>query len=447
MKRLSVEDGCFVHPSSGEALRSLNVVIVDKGTLSRSYYVDDERLCWSYDCDRPDARVHDDNKQANRCLDCVRGIQRGGNAKGTACKFFTNIKVALLDADSVYSLRLSAASIFAKEGINLGFYKYIDYLKNNDEQPEDIVTEIYLSEHYGYHKICFKPVRPLASKEAEQIEHFLETDDTQPIPFQEVQPMAYTQEIIKGVIARYPKLDQPYVFDEKMGAKGRSVPCEATRSGANYEVDIDMSRDQAKTLYSQMTDDWKNCDRRTDKWPKKLPSAKEVFEKQEDGTYRITCRIKASYDGDPTRPPKHYDSQGTALPDGFKLTTGSTINVLVEFYSYCMSKTNFGVSLRLRGVQVIKYIPYTPPSPFEKEEDGFTVDQAPAVEHEDNPFAQPVEEDDEEEEEDDSFDDDEDEELEEVKEPKKAKSKKEKVPADDEETSEIIGMWEDEDEE
>jgi len=111
-----------------------------------------------------------------------------------------------------------------------------------------------------------------------------------------------------------------------------------------------------------------------------------------------------------------------------------------------MSKTNFGVSLRLRGVQVIKYIPYTPPSPFEKEEDGFTVDQAPAVEHEDNPFAQPVEEDDEEEEEDDSFDD-EDEELEEVKEPKKAKSKKEKVPADDEETSEIIGMWEDEDEE
>ena len=64
-----------------------------------------------------------------------------------------------------------------------------------------------------------------------------------------------------------------------------------------------------------------------------------------------------------------------------------------------MSKTNFGVSLRLRGVQVIKYIPYTPPSPFEKEEDGFTVDQAPAVEHEDNPFARPVEEDDEEEEE------------------------------------------------
>jgi hypothetical protein len=53
------------------------------------------------------------------------------------------------------------------------------------------------------------------------------------------------------------------------------------------------------------------------------------------------------------------------------LTTGSTVNIAVELIPYKMAAT--GVSLRLRGVQVLKYLPYKPPSPF-GEEDGFSAD-------------------------------------------------------------------------
>lgn len=123
------------------------------------------------------------------------------------------------------------------------------------------------------------------------------------------------------------------------------------------------------------------------------------------------------------------------------LTTGSTVNIAVEMIPFKMATT--GVSLRLRGVQVLKYLPYKPASPFE-EADGFTADQTKsmfsAAEDDDDMFEaegqitkQP-----------DLFDDDEEEE-EEVVEPVKRKKKKEAAPADDEEMADIIDIWGDED--
>ena len=55
------------------------------------------------------------------------------------------------------------------------------------------------------------------------------------------------------------------------------------------------------------------------------------------------------------------------------VTTGSTVNIAVSFVPYDMGgKQN--VSLRLRGVQVIKYIPYEDKNPFE-ETDGFVFER------------------------------------------------------------------------
>ena len=59
------------------------------------------------------------------------------------------------------------------------------------------------------------------------------------------------------------------------------------------------------------------------------------------------------------------------------LTTGSTISVAMELIPYSMATS--GVSLRLRGVQVIDYIPYKPASPFDVES-GFSSADAPAAE-------------------------------------------------------------------
>ena len=67
------------------------------------------------------------------------------------------------------------------------------------------------------------------------------------------------------------------------------------------------------------------------------------------------------------------DSQGQRLPSDFKLTTGSTVNIYVQFIPYKMGP-NSGVSLRLKGVQVIKYNEYTPPIEFDVVEGGYTMD-------------------------------------------------------------------------
>ncbi len=54
MKRLQTQEGCFIHPTTYEPLRLIEVVIVDSGKLSRNYYKDDKLVCWSFDFDFPD---------------------------------------------------------------------------------------------------------------------------------------------------------------------------------------------------------------------------------------------------------------------------------------------------------------------------------------------------------------------------------------------------------
>ena len=75
------------------------------------------------------------------------------------------------------------------------------------------------------------------------------------------------------------------------------------------------------------------------------------------------------YKNETTKPPATFDASNTRLPEDFLLTSGSIVNVFVELVPFNM--TTSGVSLRLKGVQVIKYVPYVPSSPFEAQ-DGYT---------------------------------------------------------------------------
>jgi hypothetical protein len=77
------------------------------------------------------------------------------------------------------------------------------------------------------------------------------------------------------------------------------------------------------------------------------------------------------------------DSQGNKLASDFQLTTGSTVNVAVQFNPYDFGgKQN--VSLRLRAVQVIKLATRSEYNPFGTVDGGFTIEDA-------NPFAKPAE--------------------------------------------------------
>lgn len=429
MNRLQVQDGCFLHPDTYEPLRFVEVVITNKGSLSRSYYDKEGTLnCWSYDCDFPDSNVAANKRQADRCIDCVQSIQRGGFAKGTPCRFFTVIQVVFLGMKRVYELRVNALSLFAKDGTDLNLYKYIEYLEDNQEKVEDVITEIYLGDSYGTHKMYFKPVRPLTKEELVNVNQLIEADQSN--PFKE-QYMASKSHIIKGVTALYPRINQPYHWSDK---QNKSIPCDSTEDGASYDLGFEMSKAQAKELYSLMDEAYKAA--REDSWPKKLEMR---FKEQDGGTYVGKASLKAAYNGRPTSIPEQFDSKNKRLDSDFMLTTGSTVNIAVELFPYKIN--GGGVALRLRGVQVKKYVPYKPASPF-AEEDGFSVDEKSGspfasddseggFEAEDTPKAKP---------EADPFD-----EEDEVKEPVKRKNKKEDISDDDDAIADIIDVWGDDD--
>ena len=164
---------------------------------------------------------------------------------------------------------------------------------------------------------------------------------------------------IKNVEALWPRINTTYKFDV---SENKSVPCSALDDGAEYSLQFKMKEDTAKSLYKEMSSMYKT--KKQKGWPEKLTFP---FEKDDDGIYVGKAKLKGAYGTDPTRKPTHYDAKGNRLDGDFGLTTGSTINILVSFYPWSMRGVG-GVSLRLRAVQVLKYIPIEEPSPFEEEE-------------------------------------------------------------------------------
>jgi len=169
---------------------------------------------------------------------------------------------------------------------------------------------------------------------------------------------------IKGVEALYPRINKTYKFDS---SENRSVPCDVLDDGAAYEMSFKMNETQAKELMSAMASVYK--EKRESKWPEKFPVP---FTKDDEGMYIGKAKLKGAYGKDATSKPKQYDAKNKELPDDFQLTTGSTVNLAVVLVPYSMA--NAGVSLRLRAVQVTKYIPLQVASPFDSV-DGFSADE------------------------------------------------------------------------
>jgi len=216
--------------------------------------------------------------------------------------------------------------------------------------------------------------------------------------------------IIKNVEALWPKVNRTYHFDSN---EGRSMPCDPKDANAEYSIQFRMDNDTAKSLYTEMAKSYQA--NRKDKWAEKL---ERPFVKDDNGMFTHKSTLKGAYKNETTKKPLQVDAQGTKLPDDFLLTTGSTVNVAVQFIPYDMGgKQN--ISLRLKGVQVIKYVPIEERNPFTAEE-GFTVDA-------DNPFTEkaPVKE-------------------EAVPEPKKVVNKPANPPkAADDDLSAIVDDWDD----
>ena len=186
---------------------------------------------------------------------------------------------------------------------------------------------------------------------------------------------------ITKIEALYPRLNQPYRFDPSAGEHGKTVPCDVFDEHAKYEMDFILTREQAETLYRAMAKEYQ--EKRRESWPAKMPMP---FEQRDDGRFSGKTSIKAAYNKEATRRPGQYDAKNHLLPDDFLLSTGSICNLAVVFFPYCMfdgnkKVTSYGVSLRLRAVQVLEYKPLEAHSPFEAT-DGFTSEET----EEPNPF-------------------------------------------------------------
>tara|TARA_R110000796_G_scaffold180943_1_gene297469 strand:+ start:2684 stop:4045 length:1362 start_codon:yes stop_codon:yes gene_type:complete len=374
MIKLQSQDGFFIRPDTKETLPSIKAVITSRGVLARNYYKAQQQVCWSSDGKFPSSVATE--PQAARCLDCPQSIKRGGFS-GAPCKFFKVVTLAILDNNIICSLRLSGQSLFSKKVNQYSLRSYEEHLAEHKEEVAHVLTEIYFEETNGYNNIYFKPVRPLAEEELAKVERLIKAASPSTNPFEQDTEelfMANQTHIIKNVEARYPRLDNPYRFDNTAGKNGKSVPCDALEDGAKYELDFLMTQTQAKELYSIMQEVYTNAVKRDKSWPDTLEMP---FKKQEDGTFLGKAVLKAAYNGAPTVPPAQFDAQNERLGADFLLTTGSTVNAALEMIPYKMAST--GVSLRLRGVQVIQYLPYKPASPFDAEDGGFTADTAKSL--------------------------------------------------------------------
>ena len=181
--------------------------------------------------------------------------------------------------------------------------------------------------------------------------------------------MAKKQYLIKNVEVKYPRLNQPYHWDSKIG---KTVPCGALDDNAAYTSNFVMDESVAEPLYQEMDEAY--AQQRKSNWPKELGDPTEVFTETDDGRYEYKVKFPAAYNGQATRKPIHFDAKMDVLPNDFELTMGSIVNFVVELIPYKLN--NHGVSLRLRQVQVLQLAEQTQrASDLLQAEDGYTFDK------------------------------------------------------------------------
>ena len=307
-------------------------------------------------------------------------------------------------------------------------YKYEDHLATNGEHVSSVLTEIYLAPYKDFYKVYFKPVRPLIEEELADVKRLIEAADKQ-----DKETYMANEYYIKNVKAIYPHLDQTYHYSQKLG---RSAPCEPTENGAAYDLHFEMTAEQSKHLGKAIFAAYKEA-KKSDWAAKPSNPFKTSIGKANpivaEGDNKIArAKLSGVLGGEVMPPPAMVDAKLNPLPSNFKLTTGSIVNLVFSLAPYSFAG-QCGVAMRLKQVQVIKYIPYVPPAAEQfEEEEGFVFDgsaaPAPVVEQE------PVTEED-------MFEGVEEDEPEEVKEPVKRKKKKEVEADDDDDIEDIIAEW------
>ena len=191
-RRISLRGGKFRQVINGEEMRvskndSMQMVVIDAAKIARTYYEGDydpknpePPVCWSADTNTPADDVPDDQRQADRCMDCPQNVKGSGAGKGRACRFSQRLAIAFPQKmDEVYQLQLPATSIFGDtDSGKMPMQAYAKFLQANNTPAIAIVTEMYFDENSEVPKLFFKPARPLTEEELEKAVEMREHQDT-----------------------------------------------------------------------------------------------------------------------------------------------------------------------------------------------------------------------------------------------------------------------------
>ena len=175
--------------------------------------------------------------------------------------------------------------------------------------------------------------------------------------------------IINGATALYPRINQTYKWTKKDGKRTR-IACDPFDDGAEYSMNLILTKDQAVPLYKAMKEAYEAGKEKS--YPD-FPKSGEVFEAgQNDGEFVISSKLKGSFDRKESTWVDQFDASNNELPKDFLLTGGSKINVLVALIVYDPTHMDgCGVSLRLRQVQVIDLAVLKKRSAFSAMDGGF----------------------------------------------------------------------------
>lgn len=263
-RRISIKGSVFREIINGKEYRvnedrAINVVVVRAAPVSRMYFEGSysegsvvKPTCWSSDSRSPDASVPQDQKQAERCLDCNQNIKGSGTGTGRACRFQQRLAVMLdgaLDRKEVYQLTLPSTSIFG-EGTKdkMPLQAYGKYLKAHNTNIITIVTEMRFDTSSPTPKLVFKAVRPLEDAEQQAVLDMLEDESTlravtlnvsqmdKVIPAPEEKPMLFAP---KAAVKQEAPAVEPEVADEPEAVEEpKKVVKKSAAPVANQDVDL-----------------------------------------------------------------------------------------------------------------------------------------------------------------------------------------------------------------
>ena len=190
--------------------------------------------------------------------------------------------------------------------------------------------------------------------------------------------------LFENVKALYPRLDKCYRFDS---IENKTVPAQPTEDGAAYEISFEMDKSVCAELHKHALKIYTESAAADTKRKWKPEPMYMPYKSNEEGNYVGKAKLKGAYSGDVTRPPLQKDAERKDVPQGFQLTTGSTVNVWGKLFAYNTGAVS-GVALRLKGVQVIELAERDAVDDPFSATSGFSASNAPAADTSD-PFGLP----------------------------------------------------------